>query len=68
MTLTVKIEGMTCNHCVMRVKKALEALPGAGTVSVSLENAEAVIDGENLDQAAIRAAVDDAGYEVKEIA
>jgi len=58
---TVKIEGMMCQNCVRHVKKALEALDPA--VEVSLENKCAEIDA-NVDDAAIKAAVTEAGYEV----
>ena len=61
MKKTVKIEGMMCQNCVRHVKKALEALDP--TVEVSLENKCAAIDA-NVDDAAIKAAVTEAGYEV----
>ena len=59
MKKTVKIEGMMCQNCVRHVKKALEALDPA--VEVSLEQNCARLDA---DDAAIRAAVEEAGYEV----
>ena len=58
---TVKIEGMMCQNCVKHVKKALEALDPA--VEVSLEGKCAVLDA-GVDDAAIRAAVEEAGYEI----
>ena len=61
MSKTVKIEGMMCQNCVKHVKKALEALDPA--VEVSLEKKCATVDA-NVDDAAIKAAVTDAGYEV----
>ena len=61
MKKTVKIEGMMCQNCVKHVKKALEPLDAA--VEVSLENKCATIDA-NVDDAAIKAAVTEAGYEV----
>ena len=61
MTKTVKIEGMMCQMCVKHVKTALSALDP--NVEVSLENKCATIDA-NVDDAAIKAAVTEAGYEV----
>jgi len=40
---TIKIQGMTCNHCVMRVAKALKAVPGVQDAKVDLQKAEAVV-------------------------
>ena len=61
MKKTVKIEGMMCQMCVKHVKSALSALDP--DVEVSLENKCASID-EKVDDAAIAAAVKEAGYEV----
>ncbi len=61
MKKTVKIEGMMCQMCVKHVKNALAPLDPE--VEVSLENKCATID-ENVDNAAIAAAVKEAGYEV----
>ena len=61
MKKTVKIEGMMCQMCVKHVKNAL--LPLDPTVEVSLEEKCARID-EGVDDAAIKAAVAEAGYEV----
>ncbi len=61
MKKTVKIEGMMCQMCVKHVKTALSALDP--NVEVSLENKCATVD-EKVDDAAIAAAVKEAGYEV----
>ena len=61
MKKTVKIEGMMCQMCVKHVKNALSPLDPE--VEVSLENKCAMID-EGVDNAAIAAAVKEAGYEV----
>lgn len=63
MTKTVKIEGMMCAHCEAHVKKALEALDGVTEVAASSKNGTAVIESTiELDGAAIKNAVEDAGY------
>ena len=58
---TIKISNMKCNGCVANVEKALQGLPGLESVEVSLQQANAVLDGEfDLDEA-IRL-VSEAGY------
>jgi len=64
MTKTLTIEGMSCMHCVNRVKDALEAVAGVSRVDVSLEEKKATVEGERLKEDALKAAVEDAGYEV----
>ena len=64
MTKTVKIDGMSCAHCEARVKKALEALPGVETAVASHEKKNAVLTlSAEVDEAAVKAAVVDAGYD-----
>ena len=65
MTKTVRIEGMMCPHCEAHVKKALEALGSVTGAEVSHEKGTAIVSmTENVDNAAITAAVTDAGYTV----
>ncbi len=59
--LKLKVEGMTCNHCVMAVKKALLKVPGVEKAEVSLERAEALVEGKADPEALIRA-VEEEGY------
>lgn len=63
----LKIEGMSCGHCVMHVKSALEDIPGVKSAKVDLLERSAMVDGENLSDQALRAAVADAGYKVVSI-
>ena len=67
MKKTVKIEGMMCMHCVKAVEKALSAVEGVTAVNVSLEEKQAVVEG-NASAEALKAAVAEAGYEVTEVA
>jgi len=68
MKKTIKIEGMSCNHCVMRVKKSLEELVGVEKADVSLDNNEAIVNlSDDLDEAILEKAVSDAGYTVHSI-
>ena len=66
MSYTVKIEGMSCQHCEMHVAKALEAI-GAKNVNVSHKSGTAVFSAESVTNEAIEKAVTDAGYKVTEI-
>jgi copper chaperone CopZ len=61
MNTKLKVTGMTCMHCAGAVKKALEEVPGVDSAEVSLEQAEALVNG-NADVAAMVAAVKEAGY------
>ena len=61
----IKIEGMSCGHCKAAVEKALKAVAGVETAVVDLEKKQAVVTG-NVAMAAMREAVEDAGYEVVE--
>lgn len=60
-----KVEGMSCMHCVGRVKKAVEGVAGVTDADVSLEKGEACVSGE-FDSGAVIKAVEDAGYPCKE--
>ncbi len=62
----VVIEGMMCQHCRAHVDKALNGIPGA-TATVDLDTKTAVVTGDVSDDA-IRAAVEEAGYQVVSIA
>ena len=61
----VKINGMSCRHCVSHVTKALEGLPGVKNVKVNLDTAEATFDKpDSVTMDDVTKAVEDAGYEV----
>ena len=65
MTATLKIKGMSCQHCVMSVTKALNQLNGVQNVQVNLEKGE--VRFENTKAVAtdqIVKAITNAGYEV----
>ena len=63
---TFKIQGMTCNHCVMRVTKALKAVPGVQDAQVDLQKAEAIVTYDESKAGADKfsTAVVDAGYKI----
>ncbi len=60
--VVIKVEGMSCQHCVMRVQKALQAVPGVGEARVDLAQAKAEVSGAGLDVATLVQAVAKAGY------
>ena len=65
MTKTIAIEGMHCQHCVGAVKEALAAVAGVTSVVVSLEKNNAVVEGTGLDDAVLKAAVEDTGLKAE---
>jgi copper chaperone len=62
-TIEFKITGMTCDHCVRAVTGAVEDVPGVSSVSVSLENNSATVEGESIDTTAVIEAIKEEGYE-----
>ncbi len=64
MTKRLTIEGMSCNHCVGRVTSALSRVPGVSSAKVDLATKSAVVEGTDLADAPLAAAVAEAGYEV----
>jgi copper chaperone len=64
-TNTYTVTGMTCEHCVRAVTGELTALPGVADVRVDLgTGAVTVTSDARLPDDAVRAAVDEAGYEL----
>lgn len=63
------IEGMSCNHCVNHVNKALSGIAGVKSVNVDLDNKYALVDMEDeiSDELLKNAVVDEAGYELIKI-
>jgi copper chaperone len=63
----LKIEGMSCGHCVMHVQSALEGVQGVKSAKVDLMERTAMVEGDNLNDQTLRAAVSEAGYKVASI-
>jgi copper ion binding protein len=64
-TTTYQVSGMTCDHCVRSVTDEVGALPGVERVAVDLATgAVSVTSRVALDVDAVRAAVDEAGYDL----
>jgi copper chaperone len=64
-TRTFTVTGMTCSHCVASVTEEVQEVPGVDAVDVQLETgAVTVTSSEPIDDDAVRAAVEEAGYQV----
>jgi copper ion binding protein len=61
--LTYVVEGMSCAHCKTAVIKEVGRVAGVGFVDVDLASKLVRVRGDAIDDAAIRAAIDDAGYD-----
>lgn len=64
MTKTIKIEGMSCEHCVKSVETALNSLEGIVSVVVDLDKKNAVIEVNGVEDQAIKDVIDDIGFDV----
>ena len=62
-TVTYSVPDMSCGHCEAAVKKEISALPGVDSVVVDLASKRVDVAGAGLEDAAIRAAIEEAGYE-----
>ena len=64
---SLKVEGMSCQHCVRAVQGAVGALAGVDTVEVSLEKKLVTVafDPSRVTIPAIKAAIEEQGYTVK---
>ena len=62
-TVTYTVPDMSCGHCKQAVTEELSQVEGVESVDVDLETKLVVVQGERLDDAALRAAIEDAGYE-----
>lgn len=63
-TRTYTVPGMHCGHCEAAVAKEVRAVHGVDSVGVDLGSKVVTVVGDQLDDDAIRAAIDEAGYEV----
>ena len=64
-TTNYHVSGMSCDHCVQAVTSGIEQLAGVRTVNVDLATGVVTVSSDApLDDALVRAAVSEAGYEV----
>ena len=62
--LTYFVPGVSCGHCRAAITAQVEKLEGVSSVDVDLEAKRVAVSGAELDDAAVRAAIDEAGYDV----
>ena len=60
--LTYTVPAMSCDHCRAAIISELEQVAGVAAVDVDLETKRVTVAGESVDDAAVRAAIDEAGY------
>jgi copper ion binding protein len=62
---TYSVAGMTCDHCVRAVQSEVGKVPGVSSVAVDLAAGQVTVQSDGpLDPAAVRAAVEEAGFEL----
>ena len=62
--LSYTVQGMSCAHCVDAITREVGAVAGVANVAVDLDRGLVGVNGHGLDDAALRAAIDEAGYVV----
>jgi copper chaperone len=62
--LTYSVPGVSCAHCEAAITQEVEQVAGVSSVEVDLDAKTVVVRGDALDDGAVRAAIDEAGYEV----
>ncbi len=65
--IELKVEGISCSHCVMSIENAVGALKGVSSVKVDLKNKKTKLefDPEQISLEEIKEVIEDQGYEVK---
>ena len=61
--ITYTVPGMSCDHCKHSVSSELSKVEGVESVDVDLTTKLVTVSGSELDDVALRAAIDEAGYE-----
>jgi copper chaperone len=62
-TVTYSVPAIHCGHCEMSIREEVSDVPGVEEVVVDLDTKAVTISGRRLDDAALRAAILEAGYE-----
>jgi copper chaperone len=60
-----RVPGMSCAHCVEAVEGGLSAVPGVESAAADLQTKLVTVRGSALDDASLRAAIAEAGYEAE---
>lgn len=68
-TTEFNVTGMTCGHCEMSVREEVQEIPGVDVSEVSAQNGRLVVESDQpVDDAAVKAAVEEAGYSAERAA
>jgi copper ion binding protein len=62
--LTYSVPGMSCEHCKTAITNEVSAVDGVQAVDVDLDTKQVAVRGDDLSDEAVRAAIDEAGYDV----
>jgi copper chaperone len=65
-TITYGVPGVSCEHCRTAITGEVAAVEGVESVDVDLVAKIVTVRGDGLDDSALRAAIDEAGYDVAE--
>jgi copper chaperone CopZ len=63
-SLTYTVPGMSCEHCRTSISEEVSAVPGVESVDIDLDTKLVSVRGRDVDNAAVRAAIDEAGYDI----
>ena len=63
-SLTYSVPGMSCGHCRDSITAEVAKVPSVTDIDVDLSTKQVTVTGESIDDAAVRAAIDEAGYDV----
>jgi copper chaperone len=61
--VTYTVPAIHCDHCAMSIREEVSEVEGVENVGVDVESKVVTISGRELDDAALRAAIEEAGYE-----
>ena len=62
-TTAYTVPGISCEHCRVAITGEVGEVAGVRTVDVDLESKRVTVTGDGFDDAAVRAAIDEAGYD-----
>jgi copper chaperone len=63
-TTTYSVPGVTCEHCRVAITGEVSRVHGVASVDVDLEAKRVTVDGAGFADDAVRAAIDEAGYDI----
>ena len=61
-TVTYSVPAIHCAHCAMSIREEVSQVEGVDDVAVDLDTKVVTVSGNDLDDAALRVAIEDAGY------